>query len=72
MLPLLQSLASCADVRPKLHARFNMPHWFKAQGVSLPVQITPRSQRFQPGMRFQPGTRIWTTNSCGQANLNAN
>lgn len=50
VLPLLQSLATCADVRPKLHARFNMPHWFKAQGVSLPVQITRRPSRIIPGM----------------------
>ena len=42
VLPLLQSLAAVPDVRPKLHARFNMPRWFKAQGVSLPLQITRR------------------------------
>lgn len=41
VLPLLQSLAEVADVRPKLHARFNMPHWFKAQGVSLPDTLAP-------------------------------
>ncbi len=27
VLPLLQSLAAVPDVRPKLNARFNMPHW---------------------------------------------
>ena len=35
VLPLLESLAEAEDVRPRLRARFNMPHWFRAQGVSL-------------------------------------
>lgn len=40
VLPLLQGLATEADVRPRLHSRFNMPHWFKAQGVMLSLTRT--------------------------------
>lgn len=58
VLPLLQSLAACADVRPKLNARFNMPHWFKAQGVSLPVEIIPRPMHIQPGMAQTDSSHI--------------
>lgn len=48
VLPLLQSLAAAEDVRPVLRARFNMPHWFKVQGVSLAETRTPASARTSP------------------------
>lgn len=41
VLPLLQSLAQEVDVRPRLRSRFNMPHWFKAQGVTLALTRAP-------------------------------
>ena len=34
ILPLLQQLAGCEDVRPVLHRRFNMPHWMLSHGIT--------------------------------------
>ncbi|KAK9799425.1 hypothetical protein WJX73_008637 [Symbiochloris irregularis] len=35
MLPLLEKLSASPDVRPVLHARFDMQRWFSSQGISL-------------------------------------
>ena len=40
ILPLLQGLASSADVRPVLHRRFDMRRWFLSQ-VSAAVCHVP-------------------------------
>lgn len=69
MLPLLQGLAAAEDVRPVLRARFNMPHWFKVQGVSLaetrpaapprtpPPGAPPPCPPFPPTACKDPATR---------------
>lgn len=39
VLPLLQSLAAVSDVRPKLNARFNMPHWCDHETLARPCHL---------------------------------
>ena len=41
VLPLLQSLAAVSDVRPKLNARFDMPHWCAALAVLVVLAVLP-------------------------------
>lgn len=59
ILPLLEQLAVCKDVRPILHRRFDMPRWLASHGISSasPAKSAGARPQYSP---MRDGTRALT------------